>query len=145
MFFFFMVIVWPSCKSAYFCIIPNVNCYLWTPFFNARTLRRNWEGFPVDCMFLSCHIHVIQSYRVWTHSETRMWHYKNIQSNAPYRQLQHSSIIWPVWLNGWVFVYKLIGCGFKSSCSHFQLISPQPILPLVLNSKHSWKRAPTLC
>ena len=25
----------------------------------------------------------------------------------------------PVWLNGWVFVYKLIGCGFESSCSHF--------------------------
>ena len=31
---------------------------------------------------------------------------------------QHSSIIWPVWLNGWVFVYELSGCGFKSSCSH---------------------------
>ena len=25
---------------------------------------------------------------------------------------------WPVWLNGWVFVYKLSGCGFESSCSH---------------------------
>ena len=22
------------------------------------------------------------------------------------------------WLNGWVFVYKLSGCGFDSSCSH---------------------------
>ena len=31
---------------------------------------------------------------------------------------QHSSIIWPVWLNGWVFVYELSGCGFKSSCNH---------------------------
>ena len=31
---------------------------------------------------------------------------------------QHSSIIWPVWLNGWVFVYKLNGCGFRSRCSH---------------------------
>ena len=31
---------------------------------------------------------------------------------------QHSSIIWPVWLNGWVFVYELSGCGFESSCSH---------------------------
>ena len=31
---------------------------------------------------------------------------------------QHSSIIWPVWLNGWVFVYELNGCGFESSCSH---------------------------
>ena len=32
---------------------------------------------------------------------------------------QHSSIILPVWLNGWVFVYELSSCGFKSSCSHF--------------------------
>ena len=31
---------------------------------------------------------------------------------------QHSSIIWPASLNGWVFVYELIGCGFKSSCSN---------------------------
>ena len=23
-----------------------------------------------------------------------------------------------VWLNGWVFVYELIGCGFESRCSH---------------------------
>ena len=28
-----------------------------------------------------------------------------------YSQLR--SIIWPVWLNGWVFVYKLTGCGFE--------------------------------
>ena len=25
---------------------------------------------------------------------------------------QHTSIIWPVWLNDWVFVYELNGCGF---------------------------------
>ena len=31
---------------------------------------------------------------------------------------QHSSIIWPVWLIGWVFVYELSGCGFASSSSH---------------------------
>ena len=31
---------------------------------------------------------------------------------------QYSSIIWPVWLNGWVFVYELSGCGFESSCNH---------------------------
>ena len=23
---------------------------------------------------------------------------------------QHGSIIWPVWLNGWVFFYELGGC-----------------------------------
>ena len=30
---------------------------------------------------------------------------------------QHNSINWPVWLNGWVLVYELSGCGFESSCS----------------------------
>ena len=32
---------------------------------------------------------------------------------------QHISIIWSVWLNGWVFVYELSGCGFESRYSHF--------------------------
>ena len=31
---------------------------------------------------------------------------------------QHGSIIWRVWLNGWLFVYKLSGCGFESRCNH---------------------------
>ena len=34
---------------------------------------------------------------------------------------QQSSIIWPVWPNDWVFVYKLSGCGFKSHCSRLKL------------------------
>ena len=34
---------------------------------------------------------------------------------------QHSSIIWPVWENGWVFIYELSGCGFVSSCGHLNL------------------------
>ena len=25
---------------------------------------------------------------------------------------------WPVWLNGWVSVYEVSGCGFESRCSH---------------------------
>ena len=24
----------------------------------------------------------------------------------------------PVWLNGWIFVYKLNGCGFEPRCCH---------------------------
>ena len=31
---------------------------------------------------------------------------------------QHGAIIWSVWLNSWVFVYNLSGCGFESRCSH---------------------------
>ena len=36
--------------------------------------------------------------------------------------LQHSSTIWPIWLEGWVFVYELKGCGFMSSCSHWNFV-----------------------
>ena len=50
------------------------------------------------------------------HSETHTWYDKNIQQRTD-KYSQHSSIICPVCLNGWVFVYKLSGCGFKSSCS----------------------------
>ena len=32
--------------------------------------------------------------------------------------LQLDSNPQPVWVNGWVFVYKLSGSGFESSCSH---------------------------
>ena len=59
---------------------------------------------------------------------------------------QHSSIIWPVWLNGWVFVYQLSDCGFETSCSHLQGVSfPKLILPhndigkLVNDCTHLWK------
>ena len=31
---------------------------------------------------------------------------------------EHSSIIWLVWLNGWVSVYGLSSSGFKSGCNH---------------------------
>ena len=31
---------------------------------------------------------------------------------------QHRPIIWPVWPNVWVFIYKLSGCEFESCCSH---------------------------
>ena len=30
---------------------------------------------------------------------------------------QHSSIVWSVWANGWVFVYELTGCRFEFRCS----------------------------
>ena len=30
----------------------------------------------------------------------------------------HVKNLWTVWLNGWVVVYELSGCGFESRCSH---------------------------
>ena len=34
------------------------------------------------------------------------------------RTLNHLAKVWPVWLNGRVFVYELSGCGFKSPYCH---------------------------
>ena len=48
---------------------------------------------------------------------------------------QHTSIISPVWLNGWVFVYELSGCGFESSYSHFPLLLRE--LGFVINREKS--------
>ena len=36
---------------------------------------------------------------------------------------QHSSIIWAILPNGWVFLYKVSGCGFKSHCSRLNIIN----------------------
>ena len=57
------------------------------------------------------------NYRVWIHSEiTMIQTYSQIQRTDKYSQ--QISIICPVWLNGWVFIYELGGCGFESSCRH---------------------------
>ena len=47
--------------------------------------------------------------------------YSQIQHTDKYSQLR--AIFWTVWLNGWVFVYELSGCGFESSCSHLSIRS----------------------
>ena len=46
-----------------------------------------------------------------------IWLYVLALSHTRFRVNPHS-IVWPVWLNGWVFIYELSGCGFESSCSH---------------------------
>ena len=37
---------------------------------------------------------------------------------------QHSSVTWPVWLNGLVFVYEVSGCGLKSRFCHLDNVLP---------------------
>ena len=39
------------------------------------------------------------------------------------RKLNHLSHLLKLAVNGWVFVYKLSGCGFESRCSHFIYLS----------------------
>ena len=38
------------------------------------------------------------------------------QMHRTYKYSHHSSIIWPVWLNDWVFIYGVSGFGFESRC-----------------------------
>ena len=89
---------------------------------------------------MSCHILVLE----WIYTlqlpecqgtgcskQTRYWKLKRLtlkfvcdkiktycQMHHTNRHSQHSSIIWQVGLNGWVFVYELGGCGFQSRCNH---------------------------
>ena len=62
------------------------------------------------------------NYRVWIHSETWTLHDNNMsQMHRTDKYSQQSSIIWPVWLNGWVFVYELSGYGFESRSCHIKI------------------------
>ena len=40
---------------------------------------------------------------------------------------------WPVWLNGWVFVYNLSGCGFESCCCHLKILNISLITRIIKN------------
>ena len=42
----------------------------------------------------------------------------NPESLSWHLNTQPFSQIWPVWLDGWVFVYELSGCRFDSRCCH---------------------------
>ena len=73
--------------------------------------------------------------------ETRMWHDKSTQLNHHKGTYSHhSSIIWPVWIKGWVYVYQLSGCVFESFCSQIlfcciKMPLSQPSMITYLNEK----------
>ena len=75
------------------------------------------EYLSVLCIRLYDIIMSRMSFRVNPHSIVEMHrtdkylqiHHTNARTNS---YSQHSSIILRVWLNGWMFVYKLSGCGF---------------------------------
>ena len=54
----------------------------------------------------------------WHSGNCRVWIQMHRQMHRTDKYSQHSSIIWPVWPNGWVFVYELSDCQFESRCSH---------------------------
>ena len=74
-----------------------------------------------DCNWTPTHNHLV---RKQTHDKNiydvtgrdMIRTYSQIHHTNKYSQ--HSSIIWPVLLNGWVFVSELSGCEFESSWSY---------------------------
>ena len=56
------------------------------------------------------------------------------QMHCTDKYLQYSLIIWDVWLNGWVFVYKLRGCGFSNK----EFLVIQSTIECGLTLKRAW-------
>ena len=83
----------------------------------ARSRRHIWS--LIDSNLIRTHNHLV---RKWTrnhlaklvewlkHSDWTMY--------RTHKYSQHSSINWPVWLNGWLFLHELSRCGFESLCCY---------------------------
>ena len=91
------------------------------------------EYLSVRCIWLLCSYHVtyvFQSestlYSCLNVKELVAWNKRDIWSSSDCKSQMHrtdkysqySSIIWLVWLNGWVFIYDLSGCEFKPCWSN---------------------------
>ena len=114
-----------SCHAYAFQSESTLYSYLNVKELLARNRHDIWS--PNDCNGTRIHKHLVCKrsngcgftlnidFRVWIHSEMRMCDMIRTysQMHLTDKYLQHSSIIWPVWLNGWVFLYKLVGCGFN--------------------------------
>ena len=114
-----------SCHAYAFQSESTLYTYLNVKELLARNRHDIWS--PNDCNGTRIHKHLVCKrsngcgftlsidFRVWIHSEMRMCDMIRTysQMHLTDKYLQHSAIIWPVWLNGWVFLYKLVGCGFN--------------------------------
>ena len=83
------------------------------------------EYLSVRCIWL----YVLDKTR--TCSQEHTWQEHTVKCTVQ-KYWQHRSIIWPVWLIGWVFVYELSGCGIESSCSHIYTFTYQKALLIKL-------------
>ena len=95
-------------------IFMTVCCYVMYDF---RSESMLYSCLNVKELLARSRLHIwslSDSNRIWTHN--LLWHDTNSQMHCADKYSQHSSIISPVWLNGWMFVYKLSGYGFKSHC-----------------------------
>ena len=86
-------------------IFMTVCCYVMYDF---RSESMLYSCLNVKELLARSRLHIwslSDSNRIWTHN--LLWHDTNSQMHCADKYSQHSSIISPVWLNGWLFLYKL--------------------------------------
>ena len=92
---------------------------------NPHSITTHWNTYHIlKHVYNACITQITRLWNAYTHTMKRVCDMTRIYSQMYHtdKHSQHSSIIWPVWLNGWVFVYKLSGCRFESHCSHIFLL-----------------------
>ena len=105
-------------------VMEQYRSIIWPVWLNGRVFlyKLSGSGFKFRCLHLNFRSHVCFEqntkgiYRVpftlkRAHDMITTCSQKHYADKYP----QHSSVIWPVSLNGWVFVCKLSGCGFEST------------------------------
>ena len=124
----------PSSFKHFYAEKQNVMFYHPTPYFHRPSNSSNNESllllfwWPLESEGPVCYYHVTYAFQseytlcsslnVKEHLSRNR---RDIWSLSEYRTDKYSqrkSIIWPVWQNGWVFVYELNDCGFEYCFCH---------------------------
>ena len=80
----------------------------------ARSRRHIWS--LRDSNGIQTHNHLVRKRTLNHLPKLAFWFSIRLQTNWLWVRIR------PVWLNGWVFVYKLSGCGFESRCCYLNHI-----------------------
>ena len=109
-FWYCFIYVWYNTSDTVWnvwCDMFDAVSYVWCDMFD--TVWNIWYDMFDTVWYVRCDMFDTASY-VWCDM------FDTVSMHRTDKYSQHSSVIWPVWLNGWVFVYELSGCGFGSSC-----------------------------
>ena len=109
--------------------ILQIHIFIWLFkfFIFIRSRRKIWSLSDLNFRFCTCFSKEFLDIQATIECGFTLKHVRDMtrtysQMHRTDKYSQHSSIICPVWLNGWVFVYELSGCGFESCCSHISLL-----------------------
>ena len=98
--------------------------------------KYNFYSLNIDLVYTTCHIRTrkyfdstyilyckslylqnLHCYRIYKYHYSKFVYYCILTNLIDILIFNLRAIIWPVWLNGRVFIYELSGCGFVSRCS----------------------------